>query len=57
MVIFELFVEYTGMVNIRFHPLISCYNALFGRFKKVMTMPQKLQLEQEENSDVEVNHD
>ena len=57
MVIFELFVEYTGMVNIRFHPLISCYNVLFGRFKKVMTMPQKLQLEQEENSGVEVNHD
>lgn len=46
-VLFDLFVEYTGMINIRYAPIISLYNKIFGRIFRIQTLPQKLKLKDE----------
>lgn len=52
-VLFDIFVEYTGMVNIKYHPLISLFNTLFGKMVHIMTIPEKMQLEADEEKRIE----
>lgn len=47
LVIYEIFIEYTGMINIKYHPVISIWNKLFGKFIHIATMPEKMHLKDE----------